>query len=98
MVNIVEVRTRRQLKAFARFSEKFYRGCPYYVPSLYADEISIMDPKKNPSLADCEVRCFLAEKDGRYVGRAAGIIQKKAQRDLRQKIHPLFAVRLYRRY
>lgn len=77
MVNIVEVRTRRQLKAFARFSEKFYRGCPYYVPSLYADEISIMDPKKNPSLADCEVRCFLAEKDGRYVGRAAGIIQKK---------------------
>ena len=77
MVNVVEVRTRRQRKAFAQFSEKFYRGCPYYVPSLYADEINIMNPKKNPSLSDCEVRCYLAEKDGKYVGRIAAILQRK---------------------
>lgn len=77
MIKVIEVRTRGQMKEFARFSEKFYRGCPYYVPSLYADEINVMNPRKNPSLVDCEIRCYLAEKDGKIVGRIAGIIQRK---------------------
>lgn len=77
MIKIIEVQTRRQKKQFAVFAEKFYRGEKRYVPSLYADEINILNPKKNPSLSDCEVRCFLAEKDGAIVGRIAGILQKK---------------------
>lgn len=77
MINITEVRTASQRRAFARFPLKLYKDCPYYVPSVYADEKNITIPKKNPSLATCEIRCFLAEKDGKIVGRAAGIIQKK---------------------
>ena len=77
MINITEVRTASQRRAFARFPLRLYKDCPYYVPSVYADEKNITLPKKNPSLATCEIRCFLAEKDGKIVGRAAGIIQKK---------------------
>ena len=77
MIKITEVRTASQRRAFARFPLWLYRDCPYYVPSLYADEKNITLPKKNPSLATCEIRCFLAERDGKTVGRAAGIIQKK---------------------
>lgn len=77
MINITEVRTASQRRAFARFPLKLYKDCPYYVPSVYADEKNITLPQKNPSLATCEIRCFLAEKDGKIVGRAAGIIQKK---------------------
>ena len=77
MIKITEVRTASQRRAFARFPLRLYKDCPYYVPSVYADEKNITLPKKNPSLATCEIRCFLAEKDGKIVGRAAGIIQKK---------------------
>ena len=85
MIEITEVRTRRQKKLFARFSEKFYRNCPYYVPSLYADEIGVTDPVKNPSLSDCEIRCFLARKNGKLVGRAAGIIQNRYNEIAKEK-------------
>ena len=77
MIKITEVRTASQRRAFARFPLRLYKDCPYYVPSVYADEKNITLPQKNPSLATCEIRCFLAEKDGKIVGRAAGIIQKK---------------------
>lgn len=77
MINITEVRTASQRRAFVRFPLKLYKDCPYYVPSVYADEKNITLPQKNPSLATCEICCFLAEKDGKIVGRAAGIIQKK---------------------
>ena len=77
MVIIQEVKSKCQLRKFARYPVKLYRDCPYYVPSFYSDELKVMDPKKNFSLAHCDVKCFLAYKDGKLAGRIAGIIQKK---------------------
>ena len=78
MIEIKQVKTRRELKIFAKFAARvLYRDCKQYVPSLYSDELSIMNPKKNFSLANSEVRCFLAYKNGKVVGRIAGIIQNK---------------------
>ncbi len=77
MITIREVKTKSDLRKFARFPVKLYKKCPLYVPSFYSDEMSVMDPSKNFSLPSCEVRCFLAERDGKVVGRVAGIIQKK---------------------
>lgn len=77
MITIREVKTKSELRKFARFPVRLYKNCPLYVPSFYSDELSVMDPNKNFSLPSCEVRCFLAEKDGKVVGRVAGIIQKR---------------------
>ena len=80
MVEIREVKTRKQLKEFATFPLKLYKNCPYYVPSLRSDEMSIMDAKKNHNLKYCDVKCFLAYKDGKLVGRIAGIIHREVNR------------------
>ncbi len=77
MVTIKEVRSGSDMRKFARFPVKHYRNNPYYVPSFYSDEKNATNPKKNFSLQDCEIRCFLAYKDGRLAGRVAGIIQKR---------------------
>lgn len=77
MITIREVKTKSDLRKFARFPVRLYKNCPLYVPSFYSDELNIMNPDKNFSLPSCEVRCFLAEKDGKVVGRVAGIIQKR---------------------
>ena len=78
MIEIKQVGSKKDLKAFARFAvDVLYRDCKLYVPSLYADELSVLNPKKNFSLEHCEVRCFLAYKDGKIAGRIAGIVQNK---------------------
>ena len=63
MIKIVEAVTKRQMKIFATYPIKLYKKCPYYVPSLVDDEVNIVNPKKNLSLGNSEVKCFLAYKD-----------------------------------
>ncbi len=80
MVQIVEVKTKKQMKDFVKFPLKLYKGCPYYVPSMWSDEINIMNPKKNFNLAKCDAKCFLAYKDGKIAGRVAAIIHNEANK------------------
>ena len=77
MIIVQEVKTKKGMRTFADYPFRLYKDNPCYVPSFRSDEEKIADPKKNPNLEDCEIRCFLAYKDGRLAGRIAGIIQKK---------------------
>ena len=74
MIQIVEVRTKKQIKDFAKFPIKLYKDCPYYVPSFLSDEINIFNSKKNFRLDKNVLKGFLAYKDGVLVGRIAGLI------------------------
>ena len=60
MVVVKEVSTKKDIKVFASYPLKLYQDCPYYVPSLSADEINTLNPNKNFSLAECDCKCFLA--------------------------------------
>lgn len=80
MIEIKEVKTKKDIKTFAAYPVKLYKDCPYYVPSLRSDEINTFNPEKNFSLGHCEVKGFLCYKDGELVGRIAGIINKEANR------------------
>lgn len=80
MVDIIEVKTRKQLKKFAEFVNKLYKGCPYYVPTLFADELDMFTPSKNPAYEECDVVLYMAYRDGKMVGRIAGIIQNTYNR------------------
>ncbi len=76
MIEIKELQTKKDLKLFATYPLKLYKGCPYYVPSLRSDELNTFNPKKNFSLKECDAKGFLCYKDGKLVGRIAGIINR----------------------
>ncbi len=78
MIEIKEVRTKKEQKLFATFSTTMYRNVPQAIPDLISDEISNFNPKKNPAYEYCRTKQFLAYKDGRCVGRIAGIINEAA--------------------
>ena len=80
MIEIRQVKSRKDMRVFAEYPLLLYKNCSFYVPSFYSDEVNIADPNKNANLADCELRCYLAYKDGALAGRIAGIIQNKYNR------------------
>lgn len=85
MVKIVEAVTSAQMRAFARYPLELYKDCDYYVPCFTSDEKNIKNPKKNYAAEGCEVKCFLAEKNGRIVGRIAGVIVSESNRKFGEK-------------
>ena len=76
MVEIKELKpTKRNLLKFVHFPiDNLYADNPYYVPALVTDEVDTLDPTKNPAFDFCESAYFMAYRDGKPVGRIAGII------------------------
>lgn len=77
-IEIKEAITRKDMKKFVRFGNKLYEGNDCFCPQLEFDELDTLDPKKNPAFEVCESVYYLAYKDGKIVGRIAGIINNKA--------------------
>lgn len=77
-VIVKAVSNRRELKTFARFGNKLYKGNPYYVPSMPWDDLNTFDPEKNGAFEFSDAEFYLAYKDGEVVGRVAAIINRKA--------------------
>ena len=78
MVTIKEVKTRSELRTFVDFPNRLYADCPQYVPSLFGDDMSDWNPKKNPAFEYCDAKCFLALRDGEVVGRIGAILNHRA--------------------
>jgi len=74
MIEIREAVTKKDIKKFVDFPQKLYKGNPFFVPFLRYEEINNANPQKNPALADCKVKYFLAFKDGALCGRIMGIV------------------------
>lgn len=53
-----------------------YKNHPVYIPTLVLDEVDTLLPTKNPAFDFCESIYFMAYRDGKPVGRIAGIINK----------------------
>ena len=77
MITVEEVITRKQQKQFLNFALDLYKGSPYYVPPLYADEKK-MFRKDYVYNGSCDWTCFIAYKDDIPAGRIQCIIQKDA--------------------
>ena len=73
-IEIKEVLTKKSLWTWVRFPNKLYKNNEYFVPFLENDEFETFSRDKNPAYAFCETRLFLAYKDGKVVGRIAGLI------------------------
>lgn len=85
MIEIVEAKTKKQMKAFATFPVKLYRKCKYYVPSIVEDEMVIQDGSKNLAKGTSDCKCFLAYKDKKLVGRICGIICHDSNKKFNEK-------------
>ncbi|MBR2281390.1 MAG: hypothetical protein IJ863_02070 [Spirochaetales bacterium] len=76
MVQIVKVETKSQRREFVNFPLRLYKGNPYFAPGLYGDEMKVFTPE-NVYHDTCDDVFFLAQRDGKTVGRIQGIIQKQ---------------------
>lgn len=69
--------TRKELRKFTQLQIDLYKDNPYFVPPLISDDVDTLDPEKNPAFDFCEAQCFMAYRDGKPVGRIAGIINRQ---------------------
>ena len=74
---IKEVSNQNELKKFIRFNYELYKDNPYSVPDLYEDMLKTFSPL-NAAMEFCKTKYFLAYKNGKLVGRVAGIINDHA--------------------
>lgn len=78
MVEIKKIEpTKSNLKKFTQFQIDLYDGNPYYVPPLVSDDVATLSPQVNPAFDFCESVYFMAYRDGKPVGRIAGILNNQ---------------------
>lgn len=77
-VTIKQISTSKSdLIKFTKFSIDLYKDNAYFVPPLVLDDVDTLSPSKNPAFDFCEGAYFMAYRDGKPVGRIAGIINKQ---------------------
>ena len=79
-VEITRVTDKRGLDRFIQLHYDLYRGNAFDAPNLYMDEVHTLSPfikKQNPAFEFCEAEYFMAERDGKVVGRVAAIINRR---------------------
>ncbi len=84
-ITIRTAKTKKEMRRFVRFNWEMYKDCPYAVPDLLEDTLDTFNPKKNPAFRFCEAECFIAEREGKMVGRVAAIINRKANERWKEK-------------
>jgi hypothetical protein len=75
-VQVREVLSRGERRAFVRLPWRLYRGDALWVPPLRSAVERGLDPTRNPFYQHAERRLYLAWRDGRPVGRIAAIVNR----------------------
>lgn len=73
MVKIRRVENDQDKMRFIKLPWEIYRDDPNWVPPLIFDVRNNLNPQKNPFFKHSEIEFYLAEKDGKLVGRIAAI-------------------------
>jgi len=86
-VQIKEVKSKRELRAFVHFPNELYKDNPYYVPQIESMDRDTLMPSKNHAFEVCEGKYWLAyDEKGKVVGRVAGIINHRYNEKVGEKI------------
>lgn len=86
MIEIRRIEGRKALSSFVQFAIDLYKGYPFYVPPIISMEVDTFDPDKNPALQFCESVFYLAYRDGKIVGRVAGFINHRNNKEYNIKV------------
>lgn len=84
-ISVRPVKTAGDRRTFRRLPERLYRDDPHWVCPLRMERRDFFDQAKNPFFADAEVELFLAEHDGRAVGRISAHIYPAHNRTHNEK-------------
>ena len=84
-VSIRPLRTSRDRDVFIDFLWTIYKDSPAWVPPLKMDRRKLMDTKKNPFYEHADTEFFLAERDGKVVGRIAAIVNHNHNAEHKEK-------------
>jgi hypothetical protein len=73
-IQVKPVRTAPDLRRFIEIPYKLYRGDPHWIAPLRIAQKDILNTKKHPFYKTSDVEMFLAEREGRIVGRVMAIV------------------------
>lgn len=73
MIDIRKVESKKQLRQFIDFPHDLYAKDPNYVPMLFMEQETLLNPQKSPFWEHSKAAYFMAKKDGKIVGRIAAI-------------------------
>ena len=76
-IDIIKVKTKKQLKKFIHLPAKIHRNHSNWVPPIYMDERQFYNRRKNESFSYCDTILLLAMQNNECVGRIMGIINHK---------------------
>jgi hypothetical protein len=76
-VSVRRVQGKRDLSAFIKLPFHIHRDHPRWVAPLIFDRKAFLDRSKNPFFEHAEAEYFLAERDGRVVGRITAQIDRR---------------------
>lgn len=76
MIEVIEVKSKKDLNDFIKLPFSLYAKDPFYVPPL-VKELYKQFSDKNPFFLHSAVRYFLAENDGKIQGRIVSIINQR---------------------
>ena len=85
-VTVRPVRTARDERTFIRFPWTVYRGSPCWVPPLLLDRRKLMNRTTNPFYRHAEMELYLAERDGKVVGRIGAVLNHNHNREHSENI------------
>jgi GNAT superfamily N-acetyltransferase len=74
--NIIPVDSKKGVKQFVKSQWNFYKNHKNWVPPLISERMKILDVNKNPFYKHSKIQLFLAESEGKVVGRIAAIINE----------------------
>ncbi|NNG27626.1 MAG: hypothetical protein HKM87_08875, partial [Ignavibacteriaceae bacterium] len=72
-VTVKSVSNKKELNDFIKFPFLVYKNYKYWVPPLNMEQKNLLNKEKNPFFKDAEAEYFLAERDGKIVGRISAI-------------------------
>ncbi|MEO5774788.1 MAG: N-acetyltransferase [Sphingomicrobium sp.] len=75
-ITIRPVLTKADRKAFVDLAWKIYRADPAWIPPLKDEVHGLIDPKKNPWFGHARAQLWLAERDGKVVGRISAQVDE----------------------
>lgn len=77
-ITVRPVSGKKEMKQFVKFRIDLYKDSPYAIPPLYMDDLTTLDPKKNPAFEFCEAQCFMAFDGDKSVGRICAMVNHRA--------------------
>ncbi len=86
MIEVKEVKSKKDLKKFIKFEWQVYKGDKNWVPPLIIDMLSNFNPKKNPIFKHSKIQPYLAYKDGKIAGRIVATINNNYNEFQNEKV------------